>query len=88
MDISALLQYKSWDHKILLMSKILSKIGLIYLLFYTQLKILKDYLNKNLKKDFIQKTKIISKISYSIYSKEKWIIKILCKLLNAQYNYN
>ena len=39
------------------MSKILPKIGPIYILFYTQLKILKDYLDKNLKKDFIQKAK-------------------------------
>ena len=41
------------------MSEILSKIGLIYILFYTQLKTLKDYLDKNLKKDFIWKVKII-----------------------------
>ena len=43
---------------ILLISKILSKIGLIYLLFYIQLKILKNYLDKNLKKDFIREVKI------------------------------
>ena len=41
------------------MSKILSKIGPIYILFYTQLEILRDYLDKNLKKNFIQKIKII-----------------------------
>ena len=43
------------------MSKILSKIGSIYLLFYTQLKILKNYLNKNLKKNFIREAKILIK---------------------------
>ena len=32
-DLFALLQYKSWDHKIPLILEILSKIGLIYLLF-------------------------------------------------------
>ena len=40
------------------MLRILSKIGPIYALFYISLEILRDYLNKNLKKDFIQKTKI------------------------------
>ena len=58
-NISALLQYKSWDHKILLMPKILLKIGPIYTLSYTQLETLRSYLDKNLKKDFIQEVKII-----------------------------
>ena len=56
-DISTLLEYKSWDHKIPLISEILSRIGPIYILFYIELKILRNYLDKNLKKDFIQKTK-------------------------------
>ena len=54
-----LLQYKSQDYKISLISEILSKIEPIYALFYTQLKILRNYLNKNLKKSFIWKAKII-----------------------------
>ena len=58
-DVSALSQYKSWDHKILLMLKILSKIEPIYTLFYTQLETLRNYLDKNLKKDFIQEAKTI-----------------------------
>ena len=41
------------------MSEILPKIGPVYVLFYTQLEILRNYLNKNLKKNFIQKTKTI-----------------------------
>ena len=57
-NISALPQYKSWDHKISLMSEILSKVRPIYTLFYTQLEILRDYLDKNLKKDFIWEIKI------------------------------
>ena len=57
--MSVLPQYKSWDHKISLIIKILSKIGPIYALFYTELEILKNYLDKNLKKRFIQKTKTI-----------------------------
>ena len=55
--MSVLSQYKSWNHKILLMSEILSKIGPIYALFYTELEILRNYLDKNLKKGFIQKAK-------------------------------
>ena len=42
------------------MSETLSKIGPIYPLSYTQLKILRNYLDKNLKKDFIQETKILT----------------------------
>ena len=41
------------------MSETLSKIGPIYTLFYTQLEILKNYLDKNLKKEFIREAKII-----------------------------
>ena len=78
-DISALSKYKSWDHEISLISEILSKIGLIYILFYTKLKILKDILFRK---------KNISKISYFIYSKEKQTIKILHRLLKIKYNYN
>ena len=42
-----------------MISEILSKIGPIYILFYTQLEILREYLDKNLKKEFIRKAKII-----------------------------
>ena len=41
------------------MSEILSKIESIYILFYTELETLKNYLDKNLKKSFIWETKII-----------------------------
>ena len=40
------------------MSEILSKIGPIYILFHTELEILRSYLDKNLKKSFIWKAKI------------------------------
>ena len=59
--MSALSQYKSWDHKILLIIEILSKIESIYALFYTELEILRNYLDKNFKKDFIRETKTIVK---------------------------
>ena len=45
------------------MFKILPKIGPIYTLFYTQLEILRNYLDKNLKKDFIRETKITVEFS-------------------------
>ena len=56
-NIFALSQYKSWDHKISLMLEISSKIGPIYTLFYTQLETLRNYLDKNLKKGFIREAK-------------------------------
>ena len=43
------------------MLEILLKIGPIYTLFYIQLKILKNYLDKNLKKDFIWRVKTAAK---------------------------
>ena len=43
------------------MTKILSKIGPIYVLSYTKLETLRNYLDKNLKKNFIQKIKITVK---------------------------
>ena len=45
------------------MAEILSKIGPIYALFYTKLEILRNYLDKNLKKSFIQEAKIIIEFS-------------------------
>ena len=52
-------QYRSWNHKILLITEILFKIEPIYVLFHIELEILKNYLDKNLKKNFIQEIKII-----------------------------
>ena len=40
------------------MIEILSKIGPIYILFYTELETLRNYLDKNLKKNFIRETKM------------------------------
>ena len=57
--MSVLSQYKPWNHKISLISETLPKIRPIYVLSYTQLEILRNYLDKNLKKDFIRETKII-----------------------------
>ena len=76
MDISALSQYKSWDYKISLMSKILSKIKLIYILFHTQLEVLKNYLNKNLKKDFIWEAKTAVEFSILFIPKKNKKLKL------------
>ena len=40
-------------HNIPLISEKILKFGLIYVYFYIELKAIKQYLNKNLKKDFI-----------------------------------
>ena len=53
-------QYKSWDYKILLILRILPKIEPIYILFHTQLETLRNYLDENLKKNFIQKAKTVT----------------------------
>ena len=58
--MSVLSQYKSWDHKILLITKISPKIGPIYILFHIKLETLRNYLDKNLKKNFIREVKIIA----------------------------
>ena len=83
-NISVLPQYKSWDHKILLILRILPKIGPIYILFYTQLEILKNYLDKNLKKNFIQEAKIITEflILFILKKDEKLRLYINYRKLN------
>ena len=84
-DIFALSQYRSWDHKISLMTKILPKIGPIYILFYTELETLRNYLDKNLKKNFIQKIKMtIGFFILFILKKDKKLkLYINYKKLNA-----
>ena len=53
-----------------LISKILFKIGSIYTLFHIQLEILRNYLDKNLKKNFIWKIKIIVEFLILFISKK------------------
>ena len=69
--MSALSQHKSWNHEIPLISEISSKIRPICLLFYTQLKTLRQYLNKNLKKGFTQKIKILAEFLILFVSKKE-----------------
>ena len=67
------------------MAKILSKIGPIYVLFYIKLEILKNYLDKNLKKDFIkkEKTTIEFLILFVLKKNEKLRLYINYKKLNT-----
>ena len=47
-------KYKKWNHEIILESEIKSTFGLIYLLSEKELTVLKNYLNENLKKEYIR----------------------------------
>src|SRR6266576_3016559 len=47
-------QHEEWDYKIILKSKIKPTFGLIYFLSEKKLKVLKKYLNDNLKKRHIR----------------------------------
>ena len=58
------------------MIRILSKIGPIYTLFYTKLEILRNYLDKNLKKRFIWETKTIAEFSILFIPKKDKKLKL------------
>ena len=63
----------------------LSKIGPIYILFYTQLETLRGYLDENLKKDFIWEAKITIEFSILFIPKkdEKFRLYVDYKKLNV-----
>ena len=67
------------------MAKILSKIGPICTLFYTELEILKNYLDKNLKKSFIWEIKIIAEffILFVLKKDEKLKLYVNYRKLNT-----
>ena len=60
----ALFKHQTWDHEIILESSKTFTFELIYALFEKELKTLREYLDENLKKEFIQKSK--SSTRYSI----------------------
>ena len=60
----ALPKHQTWNHEIILELSKTFTFELIYALFEKKLKILREYLNENLKKKFIKKSK--SSIKYSI----------------------
>ena len=67
------------------MSEILSKIGPIYTLFHTQLETLRNYLDKNLKKNFIRKAKTIAEffILFILKKDEKLRLCVNYRKLNT-----
>ena len=58
-----LFKHQTWDHEIVLESSKTLTFGLIYALFEKELRILREYLNKNLKKEFIRKSQSSTKYS-------------------------
>ena len=60
----ALLKHQTWDHEIILESSKTFTFEFIYALFEKKLRILREYLNENLKKKFIRKSQ--SSTRYSI----------------------
>ena len=60
----ALLKHRSWNHEILLIKKAISEKLLIYQLSLEKLQELRNYLNSNLWKKYIQY--FISKTKYSV----------------------
>ena len=57
-------EYKSWDHKISLIKKIISKKLSIYQLSFEELQELRNYLNNNLQRKYIWY--FINEIRYSV----------------------
>ena len=70
-------KHKLWDYEISLIKRIVSKKLSIYQLSLKKLQKLKDYLNNNLWKKYIQ----------HFISKKKWKMMIVYKLLKIQQNH-
>jgi len=70
-------EYKSWNHKILLLKKEQSKWILLYSMSENQLKKVWDYLNENFKKEFIKSLKSLTNyLILFVSKKDEW--KQLC----------
>jgi len=71
-----LLKYKSWNHKISLLKKEQSKWMSLYFMSKNQLKKVWDYLDENLKREFIRSLKLSTDYSILFISKkneQKWL---------------
>ena len=81
----ALSEHKSWNHKISLIKKVTSEKLSIYQLSLKELQELRDYLNSNLWKKYIQH--FTSKAEYSVIfilkKNDKWWLYINYQKLNA-----
>jgi len=72
----SLSEHKSWDHKILLLNDKQLKWMLLYSMSENQLKKVKTYLDKNLKREFIRSSKSLTGYSILFVSKKndiKWL---------------
>ena len=69
-------KYEEWDHEIILEPGKKFTFGLIYFLSEKKLAILKDYLDENLKKEYIRS--LIFPTGYLIFFIKKKIIYIDC----------
>ncbi len=65
-----LFKHKSWNHEIKLILKKHSTFESIYALFEKKLSVLRDYLNKNVKKEFIKRFELSTKYSIFFASKK------------------
>ena len=63
LNANALFKYQSWNHKIKLISEKQFTFELIYTLLNKKLKVFRDYLKINEKKEFIRKSKFSTKYS-------------------------
>ncbi len=72
----SLSKHKSWDHEILLLNDKQPKWMLLYSMSENQLKKVRTYLNKNLKREFIKSSKSLTEYSILFVSKKndtKWL---------------
>ena len=72
----ALLKHQTWDHEIVFESSKTFTFELIYALFEKKLKILREYLNENLKKEFIRKSKSSTKYSILFVFKKNETLRL------------
>ena len=66
----ALFKHQTWNHEIVLKSSKTFTFELIYALFEKKLKILREYLNENLKKEFVRKSQSSTRYSILFVSKK------------------
>ncbi len=69
-------KHKSWNHEIKLISKKYSTFEFIYALSEKKLSVLRNYLNENLKKEFIKKFESSTEYSIFFASKKNDILRL------------
>ena len=76
LDTNALSKHHSWDHKIRLISEKQLTFELIYALSNKELKVLREYLESNEKKEFIRKSKFSAEYSSFFVLKKKGKLRL------------